>query len=108
MASYGRVYKHNEEKARRQAIFKQNLEFIERFNNEGNKSFRLSLNRFADLTNEEFVASHTGAIYNPQTQQSVNHGFGYQNVNVADIESSLDWRKKGAVNKIKNQHRCGT
>ena len=109
MALHGRIYKHNEEKARRQEIFKQNLEFIERFNNEGNKSFRLSLNPFADLTNEEFVASHTGALYNPQTQQKINNGLGYQNVSVADyIEPSLDWREKGAVNSIKYQGTCGT
>ncbi|KAJ0017634.1 hypothetical protein Pint_10427 [Pistacia integerrima] len=40
-------------------ILKHNLEFIENFNNAGNRTYNLSINQFADLTHEEFLASHT-------------------------------------------------
>ncbi|XP_061363454.1 zingipain-2-like [Gastrolobium bilobum] len=109
MALHGRAYADNEEKIRRQQIFKDNLEFIEKHNNEGNKSYRLSLNGYADLTDEEFLASHTGNLVMPPAGSSkINNNFRYKNVNVSDIEPSLDWREKGAVNKIKNQGQCGS
>jgi len=104
-ALHGRVYANSAEKDRRQQIFKDNLEFIHKHNNQGNKSYTLGLNLFADLTNHEFLASHTGALYNPHTlpppSSNINHS-------LSDISLSLDWRKKGAVNKIKFQGQCGT
>ena len=41
-------------------IFKDNIEYIDKFNNEGNRTFKLGVNKFADLTTEEFLASYTG------------------------------------------------
>ncbi|KAJ1376910.1 Peptidase C1A, papain C-terminal [Sesbania bispinosa] len=111
MASFGRVYADDAEKARRQQIFKDNLDFIQKHNNQANKGYNLSLNSYADLTNKEFLAYYTGALYKPPTQfgsSKTNNIFAHQNVSLSDIESSLDWRKKGAVNEIKNQHRCGS
>ena len=58
MVQYGRSYKDSAEKEKRFKIFKDNVEYIDKFNNEGNRTFKLSANLFADLTNEEFVASH--------------------------------------------------
>ncbi|KAK7362730.1 hypothetical protein VNO77_04851 [Canavalia gladiata] len=109
MAIHGRVYADNAEKVKRQQIFKENLEFIENHNKQGNKRYNLSLNPFADLKNQEFLASHTGALYNPSTEPSnINDNLGYQNVSLSDIEPSLDWRDRGAVNPIKYQGTCGT
>ncbi|QCD83069.1 cathepsin L [Vigna unguiculata] len=104
-ALHGRVYANSAEKDRRQQIFKDNLEFIHKHNNQGNKSYTLGLNLFADLTNHEFLASHTGALYNPHTlpppSSNINHSLSV-------TSPSLDWRKKGAVNKIKFQGQCGS
>ncbi|OMO61099.1 hypothetical protein COLO4_33560 [Corchorus olitorius] len=57
MAQYGRVYKDLNEKAKRFKIFKENVAFIDSFNAANNKPYKLGLNQFADLTNEEFTAS---------------------------------------------------
>ena len=38
-------------------IFKENVAYIESFNNAANKPYKLSVNQFVDLTNEEFRAS---------------------------------------------------
>lgn len=46
------------EKEKHYGIFKANVEYIDSFNTAGNKPYRLSVNEFADLTNEEFKASH--------------------------------------------------
>ncbi|KAK7362728.1 hypothetical protein VNO77_04852 [Canavalia gladiata] len=109
MAIHGRVYADNAEKVKRQQIFKENLEFIDNHNKQGNKRYNLSLNTFADLTNQEFLASHTGTIFNPSTEPSnINNNLGYQNVSLSHIEPSLDWRDRGAVNPIKYQGTCNS
>ncbi|XP_058724524.1 fruit bromelain-like [Vicia villosa] len=41
-------------------ILKEGLEYIEKFNKVGNKSYTISLNQSSDLTIEEFIASYTG------------------------------------------------
>ena len=56
MARYSRVYKDPQEKEKRFKIFKQNMNYIEAFNNAANKPYKLAINQFADLTNEEFIA----------------------------------------------------
>ncbi|MBA0789111.1 hypothetical protein Gotri_000109 [Gossypium trilobum] len=60
MVDYNRKYESKLEKEKRLNIFKENLEYIESFNNGGNRSFKLSLNEFADMTQDEFIAAHTG------------------------------------------------
>ncbi|KAL7161930.1 hypothetical protein ACSBR2_042414 [Camellia fascicularis] len=50
MAHYGWVYEDNAEKRRDFKIFQDHVELIE--------SFKTALNRFRDLTNAEFRASH--------------------------------------------------
>ncbi|KAM7514588.1 hypothetical protein LguiA_004171 [Lonicera macranthoides] len=57
MSRYGRVYENSVEKETRFKIFKQNLEHIESFNKAANKPYKLALNEFADLTNNEFKAT---------------------------------------------------
>lgn len=59
MARCGCVYNDNIEKEKRSNIFKQNVARIEAFNNKANneKPYKLAVNVFADITNEEFKVS---------------------------------------------------
>ncbi|KAL4344536.1 hypothetical protein AHAS_Ahas11G0188200 [Arachis hypogaea] len=41
-------------------IFKENLRFIHEHNSTGNKPYKLGLNKFADITNEEYRARYHG------------------------------------------------
>ena len=99
---FGRTYENKLEKEKRFQIFKDNLEYIESFNNAGNRSYKLGINEFADLTREEFLAAHTGYKM-PVNPTSTS--FRYESF--SDVPTSLDWRKNGAVTPIKNQQRCG-
>ncbi|KAM7514587.1 hypothetical protein LguiA_004170 [Lonicera macranthoides] len=57
MPSYGCVYKNGVGKDTHFEIFKQNMEHIELFNRVTNKPYKLAVNEFADLTNDEFKAA---------------------------------------------------
>ncbi|XP_050224152.1 senescence-specific cysteine protease SAG39-like [Mercurialis annua] len=108
MNQHGRVYKDNAEKEKRFQIFKQNVEFIESFNKAGTKAYKVGVNAFADLTNDEFKSSRNGyrsyASYGPLMVRS-SSSFRYENVTAAP--TSMDWRQKGAVTPIKDQGQCG-
>lgn len=105
MARYGRVYKGFVEKERRFLIFKDNAEFIDSFNSLGNKPYKLSINEFADETNEEFRAARNG--YKRPSQPKLLEATSFRYENVTAVPSSIDWRKKGAVTPIKDQGQCG-
>ncbi|KAA8526298.1 hypothetical protein F0562_008499 [Nyssa sinensis] len=103
MAHYGRIYKDGDEKDQRYQIFKENVERIESFNSANDKSYKLSVNQFADLTNEEFIASRNRLKRRVCSTAAVS--FKYDNMSA--VPSSMDWRKKGAVTPIKDQGQCG-
>ncbi|KAJ0082122.1 hypothetical protein Patl1_10561 [Pistacia atlantica] len=84
MIPHACTYKDQLEKEMRFKIFKENLDFIENFY-EGKLSYKLSLNQFADSTDEE-----------------------YQNVNLTEAPTSLNWRDRGAVTPVRNQGHCGS
>lgn len=103
MENYGRVYKDNEEKASRFKIFKDNVEFIDAFNEAGTRPYKLGINAFADQTNKEFRASRNG-LKVPKECSTIT-SFKYENVTA--LPSSIDWRTKGAVTPVKDQGQCG-
>lgn len=109
MEEHGKSYKDATEKEKRFQIFKQNLEFIESFNAAGDSGFNLSINQFADQTNDEFKANSLNGQKKPQTDVEMaateKEVFRYENV--TDVPASMDWRKRGAVTPIKDQHLCG-
>ncbi|XP_021288317.1 zingipain-1-like [Herrania umbratica] len=103
MAQYGRTYQTKTEKDRRFKIFKENLEYIQSFNNAGNRSFKLGINEFADMSHDEFVATRTG--YKNPGNLATSSPFTY--AEFTDVPTSLDWREKGAVTPVKDQRDCG-
>lgn len=105
MARHGRTYSSNLEKERRLKIFQDNVEFIESFNAANNKSYKLSVNEFADLTNEEFRSTRNGYKKGVLVKSVETPSFRYENVTI--VPASRDWRKKGAVTPVKDQGQCG-
>ncbi|KAI9120087.1 hypothetical protein K1719_009056 [Acacia pycnantha] len=105
MVQYGRLYKDSLEKENRFNIFKQNVEYIEGFNTAGTKPYKLGVNQFADLTNEEFTGSRNR--FKGHMCSSITRMPSFKYENVTDVPSSVDWRKQGAVTPIKNQGECG-
>ncbi|KAM3310087.1 hypothetical protein ACQJBY_031028 [Aegilops geniculata] len=107
MAKHGRKYKDDAEKALRFQVFKANSELVARSNADGTKKYHLVVNKFADLTNEEFAARYTGFKPAPPGPKMLP-GFKYENVSLsAADEQGVDWRTTGAVTGVKYQGRCG-
>jgi hypothetical protein len=103
---HGKVYDH-EELLYRFRIFKQNSDFIDQFNSEGH-SFTVGLNRFADLTNTEFLEKHTGfrRPMIPSTDSDHNEEFDESEGGLNALPASVDWRSKGIVTRVKDQGSC--
>ncbi|ESW04889.1 hypothetical protein PHAVU_011G134000 [Phaseolus vulgaris] len=105
MTRYGRVYKDPQEREKRLRIFKENVNYIEAFNNAANKPYKLAVNQFADLTNEEFIAPRNR--FKGHMCSSITRTTSFKYENVTAVPSKVDWRQKGAVTPVKDQGQCG-
>ncbi|KAG2575237.1 hypothetical protein PVAP13_7KG422300 [Panicum virgatum] len=109
MATHGRAYNAIGEEERRYQVFRDNLRYIDAHNaaaDAGVHSFRLGLNRFADLTNDEYRATYLGVRPKPQRERKLSAR--YQADDNEELPESVDWRAKGAVAEIKDQGSCGS
>ncbi|KAL1532132.1 zingipain-2-like [Salvia divinorum] len=106
MAQHGFSYENEKVKEARFQIFKDNMHHIERHNHEGNRTYKLGINKFADLTNEEFLAKYARSSM-PSFKVPLWNESSYEYKDMKDIPFSLDWRDHNAVTAIQNQRRCG-
>jgi hypothetical protein len=90
------------EDAKREGIYHQNVAFITAENAKGH-SYRLGVNKFSHLTEEEFVAQFTGKRV--EDQDIPNMG---ELPTLDTIADSVDWRTQGVVNPVKDQGQCGS
>jgi hypothetical protein len=108
LVKHGRAYNALGEKERRFEIFKDNLKFIDEHNSVGNPSYKLGLNKFADLSNEEYRSVYLGTrmdgkrrlLGGPKSER-------YLFKEGDDLPETVDWREKGAVAPVKDQGQCG-
>nr|AEV41024.1 putative oryzain beta chain precursor [Oryza minuta] len=105
LAENGRSYNALGERERRFRVFWDNLKFVDAHNARADEhgGFRLGMNRFADLTNDEFRATFLGAKF---VERSRAAGERYRHDGVEELPESVDWREKGAVAPVKNQGQC--
>ncbi|KAK4772335.1 hypothetical protein SAY86_014110 [Trapa natans] len=112
LLKHGKAYANSlEERERRFDIFKDNLRFIDEHNSAApNRSYRLGLNKFADLTNEEYRAVFLGTRSDPKRRVMKARVAGSRYaVRAGDhLPVAVDWRTRGAVNPVKNQGSCGS
>jgi hypothetical protein len=88
-------------------VFWDNLRFVDAHNERaGEHGFRLGMNQFADLTNDEFRAAYLGARI-PAARSGNAVGEMYRHDGAEELPESVDWREKGAVAPVKNQGQCG-
>ncbi|KAL6844394.1 hypothetical protein ACP4OV_026067 [Aristida adscensionis] len=91
---------------RRFRVFWDNLRFVDAHNARADEhGYRLGMNQFADLTNEEFRAAYLGARPAPTGRAA---GERYRHDGSEELPEAVDWREKGAVAPVKNQGQCGS
>jgi C1A family cysteine protease len=102
VAKYGKSYGTKEEYEFRLQQFKTAYSTIQSENSKNGNTFTVGINKFADLTKAEYKKML---------------GYKKSTVRTAEVETSnetytfsdsVDWRTKGAVNKVKDQGQCGS
>jgi len=108
LARHGKAYNALGERERRFRAFWDNVRFVDAHNaRAGAHGYRLGLNRFADLTNDEFRAAYLSGAGVVRGGRNAAAGERYRYDGVEALPESVDWRQKGAVAPIKNQGQCG-
>ena len=103
--AYGKSYGTSQDLEFRTKVFYQNFLKVKEMSKQA-KSYTVGLNKFSDMTEEEFVAKYTG--YNPSTSRLLEKNKRVGADELGKPAKKVDWRRRGAVNPIKNQGRCGS
>jgi cathepsin L len=99
------------ERLHRYAVFKKNLDFVRKHNEEaerGQWTFTVGMNKFGDLTNEEYRQMLGLRRHNGMEAPSVVGREWVSTMNAESVPDTMDWRKKGAVTPVKDQGGCGS
>ncbi|XP_040393450.1 procathepsin L-like isoform X3 [Cygnus olor] len=103
---YAKEYTREAEAVRRE-VWEKNLRRIEQHNREearGQHTFRLAMNHYGDMTDEEFNQLLNG--FTPAWQEEPVLLF--QASAALKTPAEVDWRAKGYVTPVKNQGHCGS
>jgi len=100
---YEKVYATTEEFNYRKGLFEKKLKEIFQHNSEDH-TWKKGVNKFSDLTKEEFKARYTGYARIPSLAVPKN----LDHIDMRDVPNDIDWRTKGVVTPVKNQGGCGS
>jgi KDEL-tailed cysteine endopeptidase len=100
-----------DDKARQFNVFKENVRYIHEANKKG-RPFRLALNKFADMTTDEFRRAYAAGSrtrhHRALSGGRRRHGDGsFMYADARNLPLAVDWRQWGAVTGIKDQGQCG-
>jgi len=99
---HGKSYNQDSERRMRQGIWERNQAAIEE-HNKGNHTYTLGMNKFGDLTPDEFVNMYN--TYQPSQKTQSEHVYQPK---YSTIPKEMDWRTEGAVTAVKDQGQCGS
>jgi len=112
MDKFNIYYDDVEEYFYRKYVFSTNyIKIIE--HNAKNHGYKLGLNRFSDMTVDEYaetLLTLSGPITGPKNKpyDKSYHKSYHKSYKNGTLPSSVDWRKSGKVNAVKDQGNCGS
>jgi len=104
-------YNSIEEEANRRAIFEANVAKIQTHNLEadmGIHTYTLGLNRFADMTHQEFKKQMNGLKMSVEVDKTDFDRHTFLAPANFQLPDKVDWRPKGYVTPVKDQGQCGS
>ncbi|XP_072546266.1 cathepsin L-like peptidase [Salminus brasiliensis] len=108
---HGKSYGSEEEEAQRKMIWLTNRKLVLEHNklaDQGLKSYRLGMNHFADMDNQEYQAMFASCLQSFNTTKTRSAATFIRQPGGAALPSRVDWREKGYVTAVKNQMTCGS
>ncbi|XP_050510586.1 uncharacterized protein LOC126887224 isoform X5 [Diabrotica virgifera virgifera] len=105
LAKYDKKYRNVVEHKYRFGVFKENLKLIHLLNKHEQGTAVYKITKFADMTSEEFSASHG---YRSDLRSENEIPFHQAKIPEIDLPTSFDWRDKNAVTEVKDQGMCGS
>lgn len=109
--THGKSYLSTTEHSKRFGIFKENLEKIDKHNNEysmGMWTYRLGVNHLADMNFEEFKSKYLGTRLSLKQNTTQSLTIFKSLPSWLTVPKDMDWRKHNIVTPIKNQEQCGS
>ena len=105
-AEHNKIYASPEEHNYRLGVFHKNTIKINQINSLND--FVAKVNKFADLTEQEFRAKYLGKKRGSSTGRTKNLKIFDHKAVTADPPKSVDLRTLGIVNPVKDQGACGS
>jgi len=112
-ASHKKSYGDDTEEKFRMKIFMENKHHIAKHNQlyeQGKVTYKLALNKYADLLPHEFTAlnGYNKTLNRSVSGERVEEGVTFLSPANVELPDTVDWRKKGAVTPVKDQGHCGS
>ncbi|KAL6478430.1 hypothetical protein MHYP_G00142650 [Metynnis hypsauchen] len=108
---FGKSYDSEEEESQRKMTWLDNRKLVLEHNmlaDQGLRSYRLGMNRFADMDNQEYQQMFKGCLGSFNESEIESATTFLQPVEGAALPSAVDWRAAGYVTEVKDQSHCGS
>jgi hypothetical protein len=102
MKTHNKVYSSDKELKIRKEVYDNNVAKIKSHNLAGH-SWTMDVNKFADLTSDEFKNMFSLCSMNPK-----NKTLSFSKSYVSSLPLSIDWTTKNVITPVKNQGQCGS
>ncbi|KAI3773577.1 hypothetical protein L1987_48107 [Smallanthus sonchifolius] len=99
-------HKVTEKSPERFNVFKANVQHVHN-HNKMNKPYKLKINKFADMTHQEFRSNFAANKKDPRYNAMLQAGSAPPG-DTKDLPPRVDWREKNAVTGVRKRGQCGS